>query len=79
MGVSSCSGPQCKGGVAGCTAGWGGGICREPTSSSTFAVNVDQCSHLVCEEYKHSAWVQSLLITPKTGFVNSAHLYKLGR
>ena len=26
--------------------------------------------HSVCEEYKHSASVQSLLITPKTGLVN---------
>ena len=26
--------------------------------------------HLVCEEHKHSASVQSLLITPKTGLVD---------
>ena len=36
---------------------------------------VPPLTHLICEEYKHSASVQSLLITPETGFVNT---YKVG-
>ena len=51
MGVHSCTGPMEKKELL--TVLRGGELV---TRSSTFR-----------EEYKHSAWIQSLLITPKTG------------
>ena len=51
MGVHSCTGPMEKKELV--TVLLGGELVMR---SSTFR-----------EEYKHSAWIQSLLITPKTG------------
>ena len=51
MGVHSCTGPMRKEELQAVLLGG-----ELVTHSSTF-----------CEEYKHSAWIQSLLITHKTG------------
>ena len=59
-------------GAAGCNAGCGVGDVgsREapvPLQYKMLKCGVSLVRHSVWEEYKHSAWIQSLLITPKTG------------
>ena len=60
-------------GAADCNAGWGvgdgGGSWEAPVPSQykMLKCGVSLMRHSVCEDYKHSAWIQSLLITPKTG------------
>ena len=51
MGVHSCTGP----------------MGREELLTVLLGGDVVTCSCIFCEEDKHSAWIQSLLITPKTG------------
>ena len=55
-----------KGGVAGCNAGWESVMCGELTSSSTFTALLIGAS-VETLQYKHSASIQSLSITPETG------------
>ena len=71
MGVSSCTGPICEGGVLSCNAGWGvghvGSSLRAPVSSGKLQVSVS-AEAPAPEEYKHSASVQSLLLLLETGY-----------
>ena len=66
MGVSSCTGPIGRKVLQTVMLGgdweWLGSLLVH--SKVEF---VSLLRHLVCEEYKHSASVQSLLINPKTG------------
>ena len=73
MGVSSCTGPKSERGATGCNAGWGGGVVGGTRWLQYLRSDVEvvpPMEHLVCEEYKHSAWVQPLLVTPKTGWIH---------
>ena len=69
MDVSSCTGPIMKEELQAVMLGgelelWGSLLARVPLQ---YRWIVPLLRHLVYEEYKHSASVQSLLITPKTG------------
>ena len=71
--VNVCSfmlGPNWEGGVLGCNAGWELVLCGELASSSIFAVLQDGVSTetLTLKRIQHSGSVQSLLITPETGW-----------
>ena len=72
MGILSCTGPIRKelqavtlGESWRCVGSW---LAPVPLQCCKI---VPLLRHLVCEEYKHSASAQSLLITPETGFVNT--------
>ena len=72
MGIHSCSGPIRKkelltvmlGGELVTGGSWEAPV---PSQYKMLKCGVSLVRHSVCEEYKHSAWIQSLLITPKTG------------
>ena len=71
MDVSSCTGPIMNEELQAVMLGgelklWGGGSSLAPVPMQ-YRWIVPLLWHLVCEEYKHSASVQSLLITPETG------------
>ena len=71
MGIHLCSGPIRKKELLTVMLG-GELVTGELGSTSTFTVQDVKMwgslmRHSVCEEYKHSAWIQSLLISPKTG------------
>ena len=73
MGVHSCSGPIRKKELLTVMLGGelvlGGESWEAPVPSQykMLKCGVSLVRHSVCEEYKHSAWIQFLLITPKTG------------
>ena len=51
MGIHSCTGPMKK----------------EELQTVILGGELVTCSNTFHEEYKHSVWIQSLLITPRTG------------
>ena len=71
MGVHLCTGPMGRKELLAVLLSGELMVCGELTSSSTSAVEwLSASAEALCEEYKHSAWIQSLLITPETGCGN---------
>ena len=80
MGVSSCSGPimneELQAVMQGGELEWWGSLLAPVPLQHRWVVPL--LRHSVCEKYKHSASVQPLLITPKTGQLWTVEVY-LGR